>query len=87
MIERRWVEAPKPIPQGVARAWVAAEGGVALAGIFEVITGGKFMLSYHVLGEQKPRVEEWYSFDAAKDRASAVLSGCKVIPRAIRGLN
>lgn len=83
--ERKWVEAPKPLPNGVARAWMALEGGSAVAGVFEVIIGGQFMLSYHVLGEQRPRVQKYNSFEDAKAAAVKALEGCKVIPRAFTG--
>lgn len=82
MTTRSWVQAPRPLPQGVARAWVALEGGSAVAGVFEVIVGGAFMLSYHVLGELKPRIQQYNTFEQAQEAANKALVACKVIPRA-----
>jgi hypothetical protein len=85
---RRWLEIPiKDVPQGVARGWMAIEQGSAVCGIFEVIAGGTFMLSYHVLGEQKPRVERFPSFGMAQEHANKALTDCKVIPRALPAMS
>jgi hypothetical protein len=84
--QRVWVQAPGPLPQGVGRAWLAVENGMAVAGIFEVIGQTQFMLSYHVLGEGKPRVEKHYSFEQAQERATKVLSGSKCIPRSVQAM-
>lgn len=81
--ERTWIEVPRPLPQGVARGWMALEGGSAVAGVFEVIAGGAFMLTYHVLGEMKPRVDRHNTFEQAREAANKVLSTSKVIPRAM----
>jgi hypothetical protein len=83
-MQGKWIEVPKPLPPGVMRGWMAVEQGVAVAAIFQVLGGLEtFMLSYHVLGEAKPRVERFPSFDFAQEHANRRLSDCKVIPRAL----
>jgi hypothetical protein len=84
-MDRKWMPVPKPLPQGVARGWMALEHGYAVAAIFEVMAGGVFMLSYHVYGEAKPRIERFPSFDLAQSHANRELSRCKVIPRTVPG--
>ena len=81
MIMRHWTEAPRPWPPGVARAWVARDGGRAACGIFELVAGGVFMLTYHVAGERAPRVEQFDGFQPAQERANRVLSESAPIPR------
>lgn len=82
MVERIWVEAPRPLPDGVARAWMAVDGGVAVAGVFELF-GGMFHLAYHRLGDAFPTILRFNTFEQAQSEANARLSNVKVIPRAM----
>lgn len=78
-----WVLIAGSLPPGVARAWQAVVDGNAVAGIFEVVEGGTFMLTYHVAGDRKATVERFGSFMLAQERANLVLSTRMVVGRAI----
>lgn len=78
-----WVLITGDLPHGVARAWQAVIDSNALAGIFEVMEGGTFMLTYHVAGDPKATVERFGTFAQAQERAGLVLSTRMVVGRPI----
>ncbi len=52
-----------------------------LCGVFQLADGGKFMLAYHRIGDARPTVERFDSFDAAQARANHVLNATMLIPK------
>lgn len=90
-VTRTWIQVGLPsLPPGTTQGWMALEGGSGVAAIFEAIAPRvgteKFMLCYHVMGEQRPRIERFSTFEFAQQRANKTLSEVKVIPRAANGL-
>lgn len=91
---RQWVQVQTAfLPPGgmCVQGWMALDRGSAVASIFEVVAakaqaGQRFMLCYHVLGELRPRVERFASFESAQEHANKTLSNCKVVPRTAPGM-
>lgn len=88
---RTWIQVgAASLPPGTTQGWMAMEGGSGVAAIFEAITARigteRFMLCYHVMGEMRPRIERFSTFEFAQQRANKTLSEVKVIPRAANGL-
>ncbi|GGD43436.1 hypothetical protein [Aureimonas glaciei] len=80
---RGWVLITGAIPAGCARAWQAIVDGNSVAGIFKIVAGGTFMLSYQAAGDGKPTVEGFATFDKAQERANLVLSTRMVVGKPI----
>ena len=76
-----WVRAKDALPNGVVSAWHARQGGRSLCAVFHLADGGTFMLAYQKIGEAKPTVERFETFDGAQEKANTVLSTCLLRPR------
>lgn len=78
---RQWINAPPPMPGGVARAWFAEEGRKVWCGVFELMAGGTFMLTYLQYGDRKPITEQFPTFLMAQQRAIELMDSGTLTPR------
>jgi hypothetical protein len=79
LVEASRFQSQEPWPKPVRRQWHFRKDGLTHAGIFEITNpdtghGSLYLLSYHVVGEEKPTVERLQTFQMAEDRGRAILS-------------